>query len=71
MHLSTTSILSIFTNTHPYLDPGTGSFIIQIIIAAVLGVGFFVKVYWKKIKAFVTRQPYTNDVVDDNEENQQ
>jgi hypothetical protein len=66
MHMS---IASIFTNTHPYLDPGSGSFIIQILIAALLGAGVFIKIYWRKIKSFITRQPYTNET--DDQENKQ
>lgn len=31
-----------------YLDPGTGSFIIQIIIAALAGTLFTLKIYWKR-----------------------
>ncbi len=38
--------------THAYLDPGSGSFIIQMLIAAVLGGMVTVKVYFKKIKVF-------------------
>jgi hypothetical protein len=34
-----------------YLDPGTGSIIIQAILAAVLGVGVFTRIFWTKIKA--------------------
>ena len=37
-----------------YLDPGSGSMLIQIIIAAVLGAGVAVRVFWKNIKAFFT-----------------
>jgi len=33
-----------------YLDPGSGSMILQIVIAAVLGGAYAAKVYWKKIK---------------------
>jgi hypothetical protein len=33
-----------------YLDPGSGSMILQIVIAAALGGAYAVKVYWKKIK---------------------
>lgn len=33
-----------------YLDPGTGSFVIQMIIGAVVAAGAFIKLYWKKIK---------------------
>ena len=35
-----------------YLDPGSGSMLIQIIIAAVLGAGVAIRVFWKNIKAF-------------------
>lgn len=31
-----------------YLDPGTGSFMIQMIIAALLSASFVMKAYWKK-----------------------
>lgn len=45
--------LLVFSNeTLAYIDPGTGSLIVQIIVAAFLGVSFFVKVYWKKLKQF-------------------
>jgi len=39
-------------NAYAYLDPGTGSFVIQIIIAFALGAIFFIKIYFKKIKVF-------------------
>lgn len=37
-----------------YLDPGSGSYILQMIIAAVLGVSFFFKNFWLAVKAFFT-----------------
>jgi hypothetical protein len=37
-----------------YIDPGSGSYILQMIIAAVLGVSFFFKNFWYNIKAFFT-----------------
>lgn len=39
---------------HAYLDPGSGSFLIQILVAGVLGAGVALKVYWRKVKAFFT-----------------
>lgn len=33
-----------------YLDPGTGSFIVQVAIAAVAGLLFTTKTYWNKVK---------------------
>jgi len=37
-----------------YLDPGSGSMLIQLIIGAVLGLGVFIRVFWKNIKNFFT-----------------
>jgi len=34
-----------------YLDPGSGSVIFQIILAGLLGLGVFVKVFWRKFIA--------------------
>jgi hypothetical protein len=34
----------------PYLDPGSGSFIIQIAIAALLGLGVAIRASWGSIK---------------------
>jgi hypothetical protein len=36
----------------PYLDPGSGSFIIQIAIAALLGLGVAIRASWGRIKKF-------------------
>ena len=44
--------LAFTAEAHAYIDPGTGSYVFQMIIAALLGASFAVKVYWKKIKAF-------------------
>lgn len=38
---------------YSYLDPGTGSYILQIILAAFVGVAFTMKIYWAKIKTFL------------------
>jgi len=40
---------------HAYLDPGTGSYIVQMIIAGLLGAAFAVKVFWMRIKGFFLR----------------
>ena len=34
-----------------YIDPGTGSIIIQMIIGGLVGVGIAVKVFWFRIKS--------------------
>ena len=39
---------------YAYLDPGTGSYIFQLIFAGLVGLLFAVKVYWGRIKTFFT-----------------
>jgi hypothetical protein len=38
------------TNAHAYLDPGSGSFVIQAIAAMALGTFVGIKVFWRKFK---------------------
>jgi len=47
-----------------YVDPGSGSYLVQVIIAAVLGALFYFKAAWWKIKSFFTRKkkdPHTKN----------
>jgi len=39
---------------HAYLDPGSGSLIVQIIIGGILALLVAVKMYWNRIIGFVT-----------------
>jgi hypothetical protein len=41
--------------TWAYLDPGTGSYVIQVIIGGIVAGGAVIKMYWKKIKSFFIR----------------
>lgn len=54
----------------PYLDPGSGSFIIQIAIAAFLGLGIAIRASWSKIKKFfgMTSKPQDEDTDSDNDQ---
>ena len=38
-----------------YIDPGSGSYLVQAIVAAIVGVGFFFKNIKNYIRAFFTR----------------
>ncbi len=38
-----------------YLDPGTGSLIVQVTIAAIVGIGTAMKLYWSRIKAATSK----------------
>lgn len=37
-----------------YIDPGSGSYFIQIVIAALVGGAVTIKVFWRRIKDFFT-----------------
>ena len=44
--------MALSKNAYAYLDPGTGSYIIQLLIAAFVGIGFAVRLFWGRIKDF-------------------
>ena len=43
---------TLFLKPLMYLDPGSGSFIIQMLLAGLLGIAVAVRIYWKKIVKF-------------------
>lgn len=43
-------------STRAYLDPGSGSFILQLILATLLGLGFVLKGYWSKVVSLFKRR---------------
>lgn len=51
--LSMVLLVVIAPPAHAYLDPGTGSMILQGIIAALVGASVVLKVYWYKMKSFL------------------
>lgn len=52
----------------PYLDPGSGSFLIQLLIAALLGVGVAVRASWGRIKGWFGIKSKAADDDDDDPE---
>lgn len=46
-------------SAHAYLDAGTGSLILQALIAAVAGAALGIRVYWQKLKTFAGRRSRT------------
>lgn len=67
MHLDIlSSLANIVRSSSPlrggeyYLDPGSGSFLIQLLIGALLGGAFVIRSYWKKILGFF-RQLFMKD----------
>ena len=43
------------SEAHAYLDPGSGSVVIQMLVGALAGVGIALKIYWQKIKEKIVR----------------
>jgi hypothetical protein len=39
-----------------YLDPGTGSYVFQMVAAAVVSVGFVARAYWHRVRGFFARR---------------
>jgi hypothetical protein len=48
-----------------YLDPGSGSYLIQIIIASVAGGGVLVKTQWRNIKKIFTKKGKSKETKSD------
>ena len=46
------SVLVLFPpSAHAYIDPGTGSYILQIAIAGIAAGAIAIKMFWKRIRA--------------------
>lgn len=41
------------TKAQAYIDPGTGSYILQVTIGLLLGASLTIKIFWGKIKTFL------------------
>lgn len=46
-------LLLIYTNAHAYLDPGTGSMMLQVILGGIAAVGVAIKLYWHKLRVAI------------------
>ena len=51
-----------------YLDPGSGSFLIQLAIAALLGLGVAIRVSWSTIKGWFGVKPKPDEDDDESKE---
>ena len=43
-------LLLLIGNAQAYLDPGTGSMLLQVILGGVAAVGVAIKLYWHKLR---------------------
>jgi hypothetical protein len=60
-------LLKPLASQYAYLDPGSGSFLIQLLIAALLGGLFLLKAYWGKITTFFKRVTNKQNTTEDDE----
>ncbi len=51
------SVLRVDAPAYAYLDPGTGSMLLQLLLGGVAGAMVVGKLYWQRITAFFGRQP--------------
>ena len=55
------SLISYTSPAYAYLDPGTGSMLVQGLIGGVAVVMSFLSIYWQKVKAFFVKQEPDTD----------
>ena len=51
MKIATIALLLVATPAWAYLDPGTGSMLLQVILGGVAAVGVAIKMFWHRIIA--------------------
>jgi len=61
------NLLSILLQPNLYLDPGSGSILLQIILAAILGTGVVARSQWAKIKSIFKGKDQSSEDQDDEE----
>ncbi len=56
MNIFCLQLSSVLSTVDPYLNPGTGGLIIQLILGGLFAAGLAVRVFWSRIKRFVNRK---------------
>ena len=63
MHLRVAAVAVLLVlvpvDAYAYLDPGTGSLILQGLLAALFGAAYTIKTYWSRLKGIFQRQAAT------------
>jgi hypothetical protein len=49
--LITVCLMLMISDAVAYLDPGTGSMLLQVILGGIAAVGVAIKLYWHKLRA--------------------
>ena len=45
-------LLILAQPAHAYIDPGTGSMVLQLVLAGLAGLGLALKIFWRRLVAF-------------------
>ena len=51
-----------------YLDPGSGSFILQVLVASLVGIGFAFRKYWSKVTNLFRKESIEEEPADQDNE---
>jgi hypothetical protein len=63
--------LLLFASTgaaHAYVDPGIGSYVTQLVIAAIAGLAVAVRIYWGRIRGFLSRPSPESETTESDEQ---
>jgi hypothetical protein len=63
-----TFLVTPFALIFGYLDPGSGSFLLQLAIAAIVGIAVVLRTQWSKIKKLFGRKSETREDEDGDDE---
>lgn len=67
MILLASHLLSGLASPEPYLDPGSGSILLQVLLATIIGLGLVLRTQWSKIKSLFKGKNVSEDDADDEE----
>jgi hypothetical protein len=67
MNILASHLLSGLASPALYLDPGSGSILVQLILAVILGSGIFLRTQWSKVKFLFKGNKTTEEDPDDEE----
>jgi len=68
MFIIASHLLSALASPEPYLDPGSGSILLQLLLAVLLGAGIFLRTQWSKIKTLFTGKKASDEESEEDEE---
>ena len=67
MKLPIEILLIPLVSHHAYLDPGSGSILLQVLIGGLLGAAFLLRAFWGRIKGLFKRSAATEEKSPDDE----